>query len=231
MSSSKNNHKGHRERMREKSKNGNLTFLPEHEQLETILFSVIPRGNTNVIAHELLKAFGTIYGVLSADIESLVQVDGVGIKVAEFLHNLPTILGIVQRSKLAFENNNEFVLDKLSKLKDFSISLFSNTVSEEFYAIYLNKNCHMIKFEKISEGSMDKLFVHVGRIARNALINNSYYVAITHNHPSNMAYPSDDDVRATRQISDALSAVGIELFDHIIVAGDKYYSFSENRFM
>lgn len=231
MDSSNKSHIGHRARMREKAKNGNLTFLPEHEQLENILFSIIPRGNTNVIAHELLREFGTIYGVMSADIESLVTVKGVGVKVAEFLHNLPTVLGIVQRSKLAFENNNKFVLDDLAKLKEFSKSLFSDALTEKFYAIYLNKNHHLIKFEKISEGSIDKVFIHINKIARKALINNAYYVAVTHNHPSNMAYPSAEDLSATRQIADALGAVETEFYDHLIIAGDKHYSFKENKYI
>ena len=55
---SNNTHDGHRIRMREKLESGNLADLPEHEQLEILLFSVIPRGNTNEIAHELLKKFG-----------------------------------------------------------------------------------------------------------------------------------------------------------------------------
>ena len=64
---SKSSHHGHRDRMREKLEHGSLADFPEHEQLEVLLFSVIPRGNTNEIAHELLRRFGSIYGVLSAD--------------------------------------------------------------------------------------------------------------------------------------------------------------------
>ena len=150
---SNNTHDGHRIRMREKLESGNLADLPEHEQLEILLFSVIPRGNTNEIAHELLRKFGSIYGVLSADISSLLEVDGIGARVADFLHNLPAVLGVVMRSKISrMKQIKKFLLNDINTLKDYLFSLFSDTVSERAYILFLNKGFRLIKFEKISDG-------------------------------------------------------------------------------
>ena len=59
-------HDGHRQRMLQKAKDSGLEFLPEHEQLEILLFAVIPRGNTNGIAIDLIRRFGSIAGVITA---------------------------------------------------------------------------------------------------------------------------------------------------------------------
>ncbi len=58
-------HEGHRERMWDR-----LYFhgdsMSDHELLETLLFFVIPRRNTNPIAHELLDRFGSLEALFSA---------------------------------------------------------------------------------------------------------------------------------------------------------------------
>ena len=226
---SNNTHDGHRIRMREKLESGNLADLPEHEQLEILLFSVIPRGNTNEIAHELLKKFGSIYGVLSADISSLLEVDGIGARVADFLHNLPAVLGVVMRSKISYETDNKFLLNDINTLKDYLFSLFSDTVSERAYILFLNKRFRLIKFEKISDGSLEQVYIDISKAVRRAILNNAAYVVLTHNHPSGSVMPSDADISSTRELDEALNTVGIGLLDHIIIGGDSYYSFRESR--
>ena len=52
--SSQADHGGHRERMRKRFKeSGNFKGFSEHEILEMLLFYIVPRKNTNDIAHEL----------------------------------------------------------------------------------------------------------------------------------------------------------------------------------
>ena len=76
-------HEGHRRRMYEKLKNDD--GLHDHELLEILLFNAYPRINTNPIAHELIKTFGSLSGVLAADVDRLKAVDGVGESVALYI--------------------------------------------------------------------------------------------------------------------------------------------------
>ena len=62
-------HTGHRERLRKKFKNNAL--LEDHEILELLLFYVIPRQNTNEIAHRLIRHFGSFRRVFEADLTEL----------------------------------------------------------------------------------------------------------------------------------------------------------------
>ena len=70
MSNKENLHAGHRERMIEKFLNNPQSFS-DHELLEVLLFYAIPRRNTNDIAHRLLRTFGSIEKVFSADRQTL----------------------------------------------------------------------------------------------------------------------------------------------------------------
>jgi DNA repair protein RadC len=51
---------------------------------------------------------------------------------------------------------------------------------------------------------------------------------IGHNHPDGDLEPSEADIRSTREISGALMPLGIRVLDHIIVSGDKFFSFLDH---
>jgi len=53
-------------------------------------------------------------------------------------------------------------------------------------------------------------------------------VVLAHNHPGGSVSASGADIEATRQIVRVFELLDIHVLDHIIVAGGKYYSFSEN---
>ena len=213
--------------MRRKIEESSFDALPEHEQLEVILFSVIHRGNTNEIAHRLLQKHGSIYGVLTADVDTLTEVEGVGQRVAEFLHSLPAVLGVVMRSKIMYETGGG--LENIEALKTYLFSLFADSISERVYVLFLNRKLQVIRFEKVGEGTIEDAYIDVVRIARSAVINNAAFVVLTHNHPSGTASPSAVDMTATREVKESLELLGVELLDHIIISGDRYYSFRERN--
>ena len=56
-------------------------------------------------------------------------------------------------------------------------------------------------------------------------------IIISHNHPGESLRASSDNINITKHISRALSTVRIKLLDHIIVAGDRHYSFKEQNIL
>ena len=66
-------HTGHRERLRKEFMARPESF-PDHKVLELLLFYVLPRQDTNPLAHDLLDRFGSLQGVLDAQPEALAQV-------------------------------------------------------------------------------------------------------------------------------------------------------------
>ncbi len=207
-------HKDHRKRMDEKSQAAGLHNMPEHEVLEKILFAVIPRGNTNEIAKELCDRFGGIGNVLTADVGELMEIKGVGKRAAYFLHELPDILGIVERSLNCIESKIKSREDACRYVKTF----FYGKVTEQFYMISLTSTGHIIKHNKISEGVTNEVHVYARNVAQTAMQNKAHSVIIAHNHPGGTAEASWGDVQCTREIEKALKTLGIELYDSIVVA-------------
>src|SRR3954466_6636209 len=73
---------GHRDRLRARFREAGSEALADYEMLELILFRVIPIRDVKPLAKDLLTKFGSYAEVISAPIERLKEVDGVGDAVA-----------------------------------------------------------------------------------------------------------------------------------------------------
>ncbi|MEG2583460.1 MAG: JAB domain-containing protein [Oscillospiraceae bacterium] len=222
-----NSHGGHRGRLDEKSKEMGLKNLPEHEQLEKILFVAVPRGNTNEMAHELLQKFGSMYGVLIAEVSELVKVKGVGVRVAEYLHDMLEVVGILERSKIFTGDKGRVILDSDEKVAKYVKSLYYDVIVETFYMISLNTAKQVIKFDKVSEGTIYQTDVYARRVSKIALMNEAHMVILAHNHPGQTMTATMSDIDTTQAIIRALKALEISVYDHLIVSGDASISFRD----
>lgn len=79
-------HGGHRERLRQRLIAEGVDNFEPHELLEFLLYYAIPRQNVNLLAHELLNYFGNLRNVLSAEVQELTQVKGMGEHAAIWLN-------------------------------------------------------------------------------------------------------------------------------------------------
>ncbi len=222
-----NPHENHRSRMDEKIRKAGLEYLPEHEQLEVMLFAVIPRANTNEIAHDLLKRFKSIAGVLSANETELTKVKGVGTAVARFLHMQKAILGIVQRSMFGINP----VLGTTEDICEYAKTLFYDKAVETCIMISLNSQNRVICFDQLSEGTLDESPIYTQHVLKTALANSAYSVVLAHNHPGGLCEPSYADIHVTRQIQSALKSIDLILKDHIIFAEGDTCSMRANGFL
>ena len=56
-------------------------------------------------------------------------------------------------------------------------------------------------------------------------------IIVVHNHPSQTAEPSPEDVALTRRLVQAAELLGIELLDHVVIGGDRVVSLKERGHM
>ena len=103
----------------------------------------------------------------------------------------------------------------------------SNLSHEEFWALLLNKKNVVIHKAKISQGGVDGTFVDVKILLKTAIENLATGLIVCHNHPSGNLFPSKTDIDITKKIKNACETMEITFFDHLIIAGDNYYSFAD----
>ena len=137
---------------------------------------------------------------------------------------------LVKESESNYGSDND-KLDSPTKIVDALNHLFHvNRKAEEYlYLICLTTKCHPISVFEVSHGTCDATYVRGRELLIRALLCGASNVVIVHNHPSGDPEPSTDDMMITNQLQKACGLVGIELEDHIIIAGDGYYSFRERN--
>ena len=70
--------RGHRARLRERLMSGGVDALGDHEIVEYLLMTAIPRKDVKPIARSLLQRFGSLAGVFNADRKALADHPGMG---------------------------------------------------------------------------------------------------------------------------------------------------------
>lgn len=221
-------HEGHRQRVRQRAREEGLDHFSDVQVLELLLYYVIPRVDTNPIAHRLLSHFGSLSQVLEASIEELCKVEGIGENAALFLTMIPQM----GRYYLVNRSGQATVLTTLDQCAQYLMPRFFGRKVETVFLLCLDAKCKVLCCKELGQGETNSTGISIRRVVETALGVNASTVVLAHNHPSGLAVPSAQDIQTTRRIAQALKAVEITLVDHIVVADDDYVSIamSDARF-
>jgi DNA repair protein RadC len=100
-------------------------------------------------------------------------------------------------------------------------------VVEEFHVLALDAQNRITRDLLITRGILNSSLVHPREVFRVAIAEAAAGMIVVHNHPSGDPTPSVDDRTVTRQLVEAGRLLDIPVYDHVIVAGDQYFSFAE----
>lgn len=214
-----NIHEGHRQRVKSQFLENGISSLLPHQILEILLFYALPRGDTNIIAHRLLERFETISGVFDAPVEELVKIKGVSENVATLIKFIPQLL-----SAYSIDSIKNKPLTELSTIAEYFVSCYLGVRTEQLRVCCLDDNLNVILCNVIQDGGVSTVPVNVRKIVETTYKANSSLIILAHNHPNGIAIPSDVDIKVTRQLKQTLSAVGINLLDHVIVSSNNAVS-------
>ena len=212
-------HDGHRQRLKDRFLREGLDGFTDVQVLELLLFYVIPRKDTNPIAHALLERFGSLARVLDASVVKLTEVDGISENGATFLKLVREI-----ERRYALSQGEEIILNTIDDCCEYLSRFFKGKKNETVFLLSLDAKLKMLSCREVGEGSVNYASVPIRRVVEMALDDGATSVILAHNHPSGLAVPSTDDIVTTRRLAMALSAVEIQLVDHIVVADDDYVS-------
>ena len=211
---------GHRERMRRRFLGGSIDTFEPREVLELMLFYAIPRRDTREIAIRLLQRFGSFDKVLEASYEELQQVEGIGEAAASLLVLFRSVFGYYERCKAA----DGFSVTGAKDAENYCKALFAGESNELCYLLCFDAKLKLSNTVRISEGTVNGTYVSTRKVVEAAVANRAVMAILAHNHPDGVLSPSAEDLAKTKQLMQALDLVGIELCDHIIVAGSKALS-------
>lgn len=214
-------HQGHRDRLRKKFYESDGDVLEPHELLELLLYSVNSQKNTNPSARALIKKFGTIYNVFSANENDLRNVEGIGEQTVTLLKLQSALL---RKYCIDMENQKENLKLTPRNSGRYAISYFYGYSNEAVIMFALDGAYRLISSVPINKGTSDAVNISIRDIISAAIKTKAVYVILAHNHPNGTLGFSEEDLKFTVELEQALNFVNIRLLDHIVVADGKYIS-------
>ncbi len=212
---------GHRQRLRARFLEKGAEALNDYELLELLLCIAIPRRDVKPLAKDLIKRFGSFAGVISAPIERLSEINGVGDAAI-------TALKIARASALALQREEVLekpVLSSWRALLAYCHSAMAHELNEHFRILFLDKKNTLIADEVQQKGTVDETPIYPREVIKRALELGATAIILVHNHPGGDPSPSREDIAMTREVAEAAGKLGIIIHDHLIIAKRGHASF------
>ena len=213
-------HDGHRQRMKQQFAEHGGEGMNDIQFLEMLLYYAIPRSDTNELAHALLKRYGTIRGVLDAELSDLRQIEGIGSNAALFLKTVREALRRYMTSPL----QEKGFICSYGDAGRYFLPILQYETEEKVYLMCLNGRGGIISCAQVASGTLSVVNVSIRKLVDEAAV-------LAHNHPAGFAIPSVEDRTFTQELKKALQLMDVRLMDHIIVADGDYVSFAQSGYL
>lgn len=219
---SKPHHLGHRERLRQRARQGGLTALPDYELLELFLFRSQPQGDVKPLAKALLARFGSLGAVLDASLEDLITVRAEDSKGRTKVIGKETALDLMALQEITCRVAGEVAaprktISSFTALNDYVRITLQHQPREQFRVLFLDRKNQLLADEVMGRGTIDHAPAYPREVIRRAMDLHASAVILVHNHPSGDPTPSQADIDLTRQIIEAGKMLKIDVHDHLIV--------------
>ncbi len=182
--------------------------------------------NVVELSRNLLKNYNNLASLALVSYETLVSINGIGKDKAA------TLLATFEIGRRSLAQSNAIEYDSIVRpnlIANFFIPFLKDEIQENFYVVNLNAANKIINYRKITQGIANSVIIHPREVFKFAIESNAVSIILIHNHPSGNKNPSNEDIAITKNIIDAGKIIGIKLLDHIIIAGNSYYSFVDKK--
>lgn len=198
----------------------------EHSALlERVLGFAMPQREAAKAAGELVRKFGSLNHVLAAPVDELLRTPGLHEDAARLL------AAVAEAAKESLEEQAagiRRIFDTESAVLAM-YPLFAGRRKEAIGFMVVDGRGRILYNGLVTEGEVSEVPLYVRRLVQLCIEHDAYTAVIAHNHPSGNPLPSRNDIVATRQVDLALRGINVALLDHIIYAGEAYFTFSGTR--
>ena len=196
-------------------------------ELIAILLRTGTKGQSVIeVAQNLINKYNDLNFLTAQTHDALKSFHGIGKdKAATLLAAFELSRRVDSEKKWKFSNK----ITSPSDVAEIFIPMLRDELKEMFFIICLSTSNKIIKYEKVSEGSLNSSVVHPREVFKVAIESSSANIILLHNHPSGNSEPSNEDIALTRKLVEAGKLLEIQVFDHLIIAGSSYTSMVEKR--
>jgi len=196
--------------------------LDDQETIELLLSLALPHRECKKLAKECIETFKNLRGFLVASPEELERagLTHSAMLCIKLLHELPAEIlreKIVERP--IYKSSQEI-------FEYFGYSM-RDLKKEVFKVIYLNGQNQIIDTVDLFEGTLESIPIRPREIVESAMKCNATALIFAHNHPSGDPTPSKSDKQLTRDLVFIGMILPIRVLDHIIIGGNRYFSFAD----
>lgn len=213
------------ERLIERVSQSGAEALSDEELLALILRTGTARETSVEIARRLLEKVGSLQQMSRCSMEEFLHHEGIGPSGSAAL---VAAVELARRiGSLADDAAEGPAFDSSEKVFEHFRRQFIAKTQEECVALLLNAKLRLIRQQTLTRGLLDESLLDAREVFRDAIKASAHSVIVVHNHPSGDPNPSDHDRRMTKKLLVAGKLIGIEVIDHVIVAGSRYFSFAD----
>lgn len=211
------------DRPREKLLKHGPAVLSDAELIALLIGSGTDGVTALDLAKKLLVEQGSLASLGSSGIPHIIRLKGIGPACAA---RLMSAFEVGRRIEMGREAEKIKMQSPLDIVKKYAPE-FRGMKQEVFKVILLDNGNHIIRDVLVTKGILNASLVHPREIFKAAVDHTAAGIVLIHNHPSGETIPSQEDRNVTSQMVDAGKLLGIPVVDHLILAGDRYYSFAE----
>jgi len=196
-------------------------------ELLAILLRTGTKGKSVVqVAYDLIQRYGNLASLSTKSYSELIKTNGIKKDKAA------TLVAAFEIGKRTAIQSKWFSEKKITSPEDVAhifIPMLKDELSEHFYIVCLNAANKIIRIDLISTGSLDSSIVHPREVFKVAIENSAKSIILVHNHPSGNCEPSTEDISITKKLVEISKLMEIPVFDHLIIAENRYTSFVQKR--
>ena len=202
---------------REKLAGKGAQSLKNDELLAILLGSGVQGKDVRKLAKEIVSLMDDGFDTLT--LKKLCGIHGLGIAKAS------QILASIELSKRYLIRSNKRITSAKEVYEE--LKEFSTKNQEHFLVITLDGASHILNTRTVFIGTLNQSMVHPREVFADAIADRAAGIIIAHNHPSGTLEASRADIQITQRLKEVSKLVGIELLDHVILAKDGFYSFTD----
>jgi DNA repair protein RadC len=212
------------DRPREKLLANGVNNLSNAELLAILLGSGTRETSAVELSRQLLqKADNNLAELGKYSVAELTKIKGIGEAKA---------VSIVAAFEIGKRRCSTDISDRLTitsskDVYNYFHPIVADLVHEEFWALYLNRSNKIIEKYKLSQGGVSGTVTDIRLLLKRAIELLASSLIVCHNHPSGNINPSENDTAITNKIKVAASQMDIRLLDHVIIANNSYFSFTD----